>query len=101
MKTINHGLRWQVINAVINRSQLWKNFKGCSLTENMRVLRNENDERHAHFVKWLLDLGERKIETLNEETDFIELPRENCLPICAENSRSLEYYENSDQFFLP
>lgn len=50
--------RSRIVNISINNMPIWKNFKQCRLTRNMRVARTNND--WCHF---LLRVGEGAQET--------------------------------------
>lgn len=60
LPVVKKGSRPQAVNAAINRSPVWPHFHCFKLTENMRVIRNGNDERLMSFSKWLLRVGEGK-----------------------------------------
>lgn len=90
LPVVKRGSRGQTVDSVINRSPLWPHFQRYRLNENMRVLRNGNDERLSNFVSWLLLLGEGKIPTVTNESDYIELPTENCISINGDSQLTLK-----------
>ncbi|XP_036146017.1 ATP-dependent DNA helicase PIF1-like [Monomorium pharaonis] len=57
--------RSEIVNLSIKFSSLWQHFKIFSLTENMRILRHEQE-----FANFLLDLGNG---TLNDQFNNIEV----------------------------
>ncbi|GJW36161.1 DNA helicase [Tanacetum coccineum] len=63
----------ELIAASIAESHLWWNFKICTLTENMRLLRSdltsEKRQRSEAFAKWLLDVGNGEIGEPDKEDD--------------------------------
>ncbi|XP_036147086.1 ATP-dependent DNA helicase PIF1-like [Monomorium pharaonis] len=65
--------RSEIVNLSIKFSLVWKNFIKFSLTQNMRVLREE-----IEFAKFLLDMGDGKLNDLN---DNIEIPECCVAPI--------------------
>ena len=74
--------RPEVIQASINRSDLWKACKLFTLTRSMRVNKyTENgsiDTRKQEFNKWVLDIGdgnlEAKIKEGEDEPTWIQIP---------------------------
>ena len=70
----------QVIDSVMNKCPLWNRFERFQLSDNIHVLQNGNDHRLANFVKWLLDVNEGKLLTIEKDIDYILIPLESCLP---------------------
>ncbi|GKD27678.1 DNA helicase [Tanacetum coccineum] len=62
-----------IVCASIASSELWPHFKLCKLTENMRLLQpglNEYERtRAANFALWLLEIGDGKIGTVEENSE--------------------------------
>ncbi|GJY99289.1 DNA helicase [Tanacetum coccineum] len=68
--------------------ELWPHFKVCKLTENMRLLQPRLNEyertRATNFASWLLEIGDGKIGTVEENSEgdssWITVPEEFCIP---------------------
>ncbi|CAG8683671.1 2635_t:CDS:1, partial [Acaulospora morrowiae] len=63
---VRHGSCIAQVNASLKRSSLWALFQKFQLNQNMRV---KEDEKK--FSKWLLQLGDESLSTVNGE---IQLP---------------------------
>ena len=82
LPVIPKAKRREVIQASINRSDLWKGCKLFTLTRSMRVNEyTENgsiDTRKQEFNKWVLDIGdgnlEAKIKEGEDEPTWIQIP---------------------------
>ncbi|GKD84767.1 DNA helicase PIF1, ATP-dependent [Tanacetum coccineum] len=63
---IPKGKRAEIVQACINRSELWKSCKVFTLTRSMRVneytINGEIDTRRKQFNKWVLDVGDGMVE---------------------------------------
>ncbi|GJW45845.1 DNA helicase, partial [Tanacetum coccineum] len=67
--------------------ELWPHFKVCKLTENMRLLQPGLNEykrtRATNFASWLLEIGDGKIGTIEENSEgdssWITVPKEFCI----------------------
>lgn len=59
-----------VIDTCIKKSPLWIYFQVHRLTINMRSRPGEQE-----FSKWLLELGDGNLSSINESIDMIEIPR--------------------------
>nr|GEU44823.1 DNA helicase [Tanacetum cinerariifolium] len=78
----------EIVSASIAASELWPHFKVCKLTENMRLLQpglNKYEKtRAANFASWLLEIGDGKTGTVEENSDgdssWITVPEEFCIP---------------------
>jgi hypothetical protein len=79
LPVVKHGSRAQIVGASLKRSMLWRHFRLFKLTENMRVLRNGQDEELRQFDEWLLQLGNGQLPYLHD--DYVELPSQMCIPI--------------------
>ena len=62
----------QIMQACVNKSDLWMSFKVCSLNENMRI-KAGGDPVLENFDKWLLSIGDG---TANNEDGRIIIPEE-------------------------
>ncbi|XP_036143658.1 ATP-dependent DNA helicase pif1-like isoform X2 [Monomorium pharaonis] len=62
-----HATRSKIVNLSIKFSLVWKNFIKFSLTQNMRILREE-----IEFAKFLLDMGDGKLNDLNDNIEILE-----------------------------
>lgn len=84
LPVIEGGTRAQIVNAAIINSPLWQEITVLHLTKNMRLaapnLTPEAQEEISSFSKWVLDLGEGKLEATarDGETDptWIKIPHE-------------------------
>lgn len=84
LPVIEGGTRAQIVNAAIINSPLWQHVTVLHLTKNMRLhvpnLTPEAQAEIAAFSKWVLDLGEGKLEAIarEDETDptWIKIPEE-------------------------
>ena len=90
LPVVKKGSRAQTVDAVINRSLLWKQFRCFQLTENMRVLQHGSSEQLNQFIQWLLLLGEGNINPVENGSEFVLLKPENCIVINPENIESLK-----------
>ncbi|XP_020105819.1 uncharacterized protein LOC109722262, partial [Ananas comosus] len=76
------GTRQDIINALITKSYIWNNCRVFRLSTNMRLLRcpvnDSSKEKMANFAKWILDLGDGKLDAMKLETDeeptWIKIP---------------------------
>ncbi|GJX23281.1 ATP-dependent DNA helicase PIF1-like protein [Tanacetum coccineum] len=63
---IPKGKRAEIVQACINRLELWKSCKVFTLTQSMRVneysVNGEIDNRKKQFNKWVLDVGDGTME---------------------------------------
>lgn len=84
LPVIPKGSRADTVKAILKRSKLWNESVQFKLTQNMRV----QDEGNIDFKKWLLDLGEGKLPTI-EGTNLIRIPQE-----FAAESRTLDEFVN-------
>ncbi|CAA7062247.1 unnamed protein product [Microthlaspi erraticum] len=72
--------RAEVVCSALNSSYLWKHCKVLKLTKNMRLLSDNLTAEEAtdlkHFSKWILDVGDGKIEEPNDGEAEIDIPEE-------------------------
>ncbi|GJU24125.1 DNA helicase [Tanacetum coccineum] len=81
------AVKQDLIHASIAESYLWRDFKVCTLKQNMRLLRSdlsdEERERSKLFAEWLLDVGNGEIgnpdKDYGEDTFWITVPQEYCI----------------------
>ena len=73
--------RAQIVAASFKKSYLWPKFKVMRLRENMRIQNNGNDAKLREFDQWLENLGDGKIQQIEEDDSFIALPEELCVKI--------------------
>ena len=75
------GSSGQIISATLKNAQtiehelLRRSFQTSQLAENLRVMNNDNTEGLQRFDSWLLSLGNR---SLNDVDDFIDLGTAPC-----------------------
>jgi hypothetical protein len=84
LPVIEGGSRSEIVNAAIINSPLWSHVRILHLTRNMRLsgttLTHEEQEKLSQFSKWMLDVGEGKINATTQEGEdeptWIEIPHE-------------------------
>ena len=84
LPVIEGGTKAQIINAAIINSPLWAHVTTLTLNKNMRLHSpnlDDNAQRElAAFSKWILDIGEGKIEATAKEGEteatWIKIPHE-------------------------
>ncbi|XP_023640337.1 uncharacterized protein LOC17889486 [Capsella rubella] len=79
LPVIPEGGRVATVLASINSSLLWPSCKVLKLTENMRLRKGVNNVQSdalAEFSKWLLDIGDGKINEPNDGEVEIEIPKD-------------------------
>ncbi|GKC12224.1 ATP-dependent DNA helicase PIF1-like protein [Tanacetum coccineum] len=73
LPVIPKGKRAEIVQAWINRPELWKSCKVFTLTQSMRVneysTNGEIDYRKKKFNKWVLDVGDGAVEAKKKEDD--------------------------------
>ncbi|GLT51975.1 hypothetical protein SLA2020_253440 [Shorea laevis] len=71
LPVIPKGKRQEIVEACINRSYLWKSCEVFVLEKNMRVSETNAeglpDVANKQFNKWLLDIGDGKIQAIAKE----------------------------------
>ncbi|GJY25734.1 ATP-dependent DNA helicase PIF1-like protein [Tanacetum coccineum] len=83
LPVIPKGKRAYIVQACINRSELWKNYKVFTLTRSMRVneyyANSEIDTRKQDFNQWVLAVGDgnlpTKIKDGEDEPTWIQIPK--------------------------
>ena len=73
--------RAQIVAASFKKSYLWQKFKVMRLNENTRIQNNGNDVTLRDFDQWLENLGDGKLQPIEEEDSFITLPEDLCVKI--------------------
>ncbi|XP_055352995.1 uncharacterized protein LOC129598933 [Paramacrobiotus metropolitanus] len=72
LPVVRHGSRGRIVEESIKRSSLWPMITVRRLTANMRT----GPEQQV-FSKWLLELGEGRLQTVPDATgDMVEVPKE-------------------------
>ncbi|XP_024006634.1 uncharacterized protein LOC112083134 [Eutrema salsugineum] len=67
----------ETILATVNSSHIWSDFKFLQLKTNMRLLRGDNDfnnQEIEEFAKWILDIGDGKLNIHDTIEDELEIP---------------------------
>ncbi|XP_024010446.1 uncharacterized protein LOC112085463 [Eutrema salsugineum] len=67
----------ETILATVNSSHIWSDCKVLQLKTNMRLLRGDNDfnnQEIEEFVKWILDIGDGKLNIHDTIEDELEIP---------------------------
>ncbi|GLT45046.1 hypothetical protein SLA2020_189100 [Shorea laevis] len=88
LPVIPKGKRQEIVEACINRSYLWKSCEVFVLEKNMRVSETNAeglpDVANKQFNKWLLDIGDGKIQAIAKEVQehatWIKIPDEFLIP---------------------
>lgn len=77
LPVVEGGGRAQVVDAAIVNSQLWKHVRLLSLTTNLRLswpdLSQDEQNEIAQFSKWVLDVGEGKIDGVIKDGETGEM----------------------------
>ncbi|CAF1711503.1 unnamed protein product [Brassica oleracea] len=100
LPVIPRGSRPDIVLATLNSSYLWKHCKVLELTKNMRLMA-ETDLQQAEeiktFSKWILDLGNGKINEPNTGETMIEIPKDLLIKECKEPIAAIvsEVYGNT------
>lgn len=71
--------REQIVSSSLNASYIWNDCKVLQLTKNMRLLQEigVNEAREIEeFSKWILDVGEGKLNEPNDGIAEIQIPEE-------------------------
>jgi hypothetical protein len=75
LPVVTKGQREQVVDASINRSSLWKFCTIFTLTKNMRLQQNSDNNATKEFAQWILNLGDGELDD-SEGESFIEIPND-------------------------
>ena len=76
LPVVRNGTRFDIVQAALKNSYLWKNVKILKLTINMRVHASNNitnNNELSQFADWLLEVGEGR--NFIDGTEFINLPQ--------------------------
>jgi ATP-dependent DNA helicase PIF1 len=79
LPVIPRGSRADIVHATINSSYLWRRCKVLSLMKNMRLDFSSNsagNEELKEFAKWLLDIGDGKVEVMEDGDCIVEIPQD-------------------------
>ncbi|XP_057450068.1 uncharacterized protein LOC130741240 [Lotus japonicus] len=92
LPVISKGSRFEIVSSAINSSYLWKFCKVFKLTTNMR-LQNASSSASAEeikeFAEWILQVGDGKAKTIDDEESIIEIPQDLLIGQCADPLLSL------------
>ena len=100
LPVIPKGNRAEIVMASLNSSYLWRHCKVLELTKNMRLF-SEPDSREVEeiteFSKWILDLGNGKINEPNDGEIMIDIPKDLLITECNDPTESIvsEVYGNT------
>ncbi|XP_057414959.1 uncharacterized protein LOC130709848 [Lotus japonicus] len=112
LPVVPKGGRAEIVMATINSSRLWRFCKVLTLSENMRLLGNPNDqnvEEIKEFAKWVLGVGDGVLGDYNDGESLITVPAETLIqqssnpvsdivhtmfPNILQNIGSVEYYQD-------
>ncbi|XP_016178347.1 ATP-dependent DNA helicase PIF1-like [Arachis ipaensis] len=79
LPVIPKSSRQDIVNAIINSSYIWDSCKLLSLTRNMRLQVDMDEERNneiKEFVEWILAVGDGRFGTSMDEIDKIKIPED-------------------------
>jgi len=84
LPVVEAGSRSQIIDSAIVKSRLWSEVQILSLTQNMRLSCSSSNVDYqrqvAEFSKWVLDIGEGKVDSVaregESEPSWIEIPED-------------------------
>ena len=78
LPVVKKGTKSDTIDASLNMSYLWRHVKVLKLTINERVKRYGDSIEARKFAEFLLEVGEGRAETTNEnfENDTIRIPKD-------------------------
>jgi len=84
LPVIEGGSRAEIVNSAIVNSALWSAVTVLKLTQNMRLsssgLNSTQQQELAEFSKWILDVGDGKVESVAKEGEsepsWIQIPQE-------------------------
>ncbi|CAJ2678040.1 uncharacterized protein LOC123904970 [Trifolium pratense] len=76
LPVVPRGYRSDIVHATINSSKIWDHCKVLTLTQNMRLKKNGNDQEIANFSKWLLKIGEGRLSEPNDGYADVDIPKE-------------------------
>ncbi|CAN6989695.1 unnamed protein product, partial [Brassica rapa subsp. trilocularis] len=100
LPVIPKGNRAEIVTASLNSSYLWRHCKVLELTKNMRLF-SEPDSREVEeiteFSKWILDLGNGKINEPNDGEIMIDIPKDLLITECNDPTEFIvsEVYGNT------
>ena len=80
--------RAQIVGASFKKSYLWENFKVMQLKENIKTHGTSN--KLAEFDKWLENLGNGELETIEGSESDIILPQHLCSQIDEDNKKAAQ-----------
>jgi ATP-dependent DNA helicase PIF1 len=76
LPVVPRGSRSDIVHATINASKIWDHCKVLTLTQNMRLKNNDNNEDIKKFSDWLLKVGEGKLSEPNDGYADINIPKQ-------------------------
>ncbi|CAN6801732.1 unnamed protein product [Brassica oleracea var. botrytis] len=100
LPVIPRGNRADIVMAALNSSYLWKYCKVLQLTKNMRLLselgKSVADDIKT-FLKWILDVGDGKINEPNNGETIINIPKNLLITECGDPIEAIvsETYGNT------
>lgn len=87
LPVINGGGRSETVLSALNSSYLWNSCKVLRLTKNMRLLMgigNHDKKELEIFSKWILDIGDGKVNEPNDGETEIEIPEDLLITECED-----------------
>jgi hypothetical protein len=79
LPVVSKGRREEIVEASVNRSSLWKYCTIFTLTRNMRLEQNPDDNEAKEFAKWILKIGEGELDDSEGEA-LIKIPSDLLIP---------------------
>lgn len=102
--------RDETIIAAINSSKIWRNVTVLTLTKHMRLLGGTNKSESQgleRFSKWILDIGEGKLNEPNSGEVEIDIPKDLLITYCENPVEAIVtavyvriYNKKKDRLFL-
>jgi hypothetical protein len=79
LPVVSKGRREEIVEASVNRSSLWKYCSIFTLTKNMRLEQNPDDNAAREFAQWILKIGDGELDDSEGEA-LIEIPYDLIIP---------------------
>ncbi|XP_059455070.1 uncharacterized protein LOC132185294 [Corylus avellana] len=79
LPAVSKGRREEIVEASVNRSSLWKYCTIFTLTKNMRLEQNLNDNAAKEFEEWILKISEGELDDSEGEA-LIKIPSDLLIP---------------------
>ncbi|KAL1225085.1 hypothetical protein V5N11_019217 [Cardamine amara subsp. amara] len=94
LPVIPKGSRADIVLASLNSSDIWDDVTVLKLTKNMRLMA-EKDQQKAkeidEFSKWILDIGDGKINEPNDGEVLIDVPEDLLITKCNDPIQAIVF----------